>query len=260
MSWQQSLKNKTVLITGASSGIGAAAARKFASLGANLIILARRLERLEALTTELEQQYAIRCVPIKCDVTKLAEVRALEKTLQNYTIDILLNNAGLAIGTDKLQHADPLEWDTVIDTNIKGLLYLTRQVLPQMIERDSGQIINISSISAHGVYEGGAVYCASKHAVDAISRALRLDLFGTQVRVSTISPGLIETEFSLVRFKGDADKAKSVYDYTVPLTAEDIAETIAYCATAPAHVNISEIIVWPTLQAGVGRVAAKKKA
>ena len=147
----------------------------------------------------------------------------------------------------------------MIDTNIKGLLYLTRLVLPQMVERDAGHIINISSISAHGVYEGGAVYCASKHAVDAISRALRLDLFGTQVRVSAVAPGLLETEFSLVRFKGDADKAKKVYADLVALTAEDIAEIVVYCAVAPAHVNISEVIVWPTAQAGMGKIAAKKK-
>ena len=259
MSWQQSLKNKTVLITGASSGIGAAAARKFASEGANLIILARRLDRLEALKAELEKKYNINCLALKCDVSKLAEVRNLEKILQKNSVDILLNNAGLAIGTDKIQDADPLDWDTVIDTNIKGLLYLTRLVLPQMVERDAGHIINISSISAHGVYEGGAVYCASKHAVDAISRALRLDLFGTQVRVSAVAPGLLETEFSLVRFKGDADKAKKVYADLVALTAEDIAEIVVYCAVAPAHVNISEVIVWPTAQAGMGKIAAKKK-
>ncbi|MSP53607.1 MAG: SDR family NAD(P)-dependent oxidoreductase [Gammaproteobacteria bacterium] len=259
MSWQQSLKNKTVLITGASSGIGAAAARKFASEGANLILLARRLDRLEALSAELEKQYHIKCLPIKCDVTKLAEVQSLEKILQKNPVDILLNNAGLAVGTEKIQDADPADWELMIDTNVKGLLYLTRLVLPKMIERDSGHIINIGSIAGHGIYEGGAVYCASKTAVDVITRSLRLDLFGTQVRVSEVSPGLIETEFSLVRYKGDAVKAKNLYDYTIPLTVEDIAEIIIYCASAPPHVNISEVVVWPTLQAGIGKVAAKKQ-
>ena len=259
MSWQQSLKNKTVLITGASSGIGAASARKFASEGANLILLARRLDRLEVLKTELEKKYSITCTVLKCDVTNLKEVQALEKILQQQPADILLNNAGLAVGTEKIQDADPLDWDQMINTNIKGLLYLTRLVVPQMIERDSGHIINIGSTASHNIYEGGAVYAATKHAVDVISRSLRLDLFGTQVRVSMVSPGILETEFSLVRFKGDADKAKSVYDYTVPLTAEDIAEMVVYCAAAPKHVNISEILVWPTLQAGIGKVAPKKK-
>lgn len=259
MSWQQSLKNKTVLITGASSGIGAAAARKFSSEGADLILLARRLDRLEALKAELEKKYNINCLALKCDVTKLAEVQALEKILQKKPVDILLNNAGLAVGTDKIQDADSRDWDRMIDTNIKGLLYLTRLVLPQMIERDNGHVINIGSTAAHNVYEGGAVYCLTKHAVDVITRSLRLDLFGTQIRVSMVSPGILETEFSLVRFKGDADKAKKVYSDTIPLTAEDIAELVVYCTSAPPHVNISEIIVWPTLQAGIGKVASKKK-
>ncbi len=258
MTWHQSLQNRTILISGASSGIGKACAIKFAQNGANLILLARRLDRLEQLAQELTSQYAVQCDYFRCDVTKMNDIQAIGEALGQRPIDVLINNAGLALGMDKIQHANPQDWDVMIDTNIKGLLYLTRLVLPNMLEKNYGHIINIGSISAHGVYEGGAVYCATKHAVDAISRALRLDLFGTSIRVSEVSPGLLESEFSQVRYRGDLEKADKVYANTRPLVPEDIAEIAAYCVAAPAHVNISEVIVWPTAQAGMGKLATKK--
>jgi 3-hydroxy acid dehydrogenase/malonic semialdehyde reductase len=256
--WAQSLKNKTIIVTGASSGIGKACAVKLAQAGANLILVARRVDRLAALAAELKKDYNIECDYLACDITDIAQLKTIEQALAKYTIDVLINNAGLALGLDKLQDGNPDDWSTVIDTNIKGVLYFIKLVLPKMLTRNQGHIINVGSIAGHHTYEGGAVYCATKHAVNAISHGLRFDLFETDLRVSEIAPGLVETEFSQVRFKGDMDRANKVYADKAPLQPEDIAEIINFCITAPAHVNISDVIVWPTTQAGVGKQAIKK--
>jgi len=170
-------------------------------------------------------------------------------------VDVLINNAGLAAGLEPTQEADTADWEAMIDTNVKGLLYMTREILPQMIARNVGHIINVGSISGHQVYPKGGVYCATKFAVNAISLGLRMDLMGTPVRVSVVSPGAVETEFSVVRFKGDAARASAVYDGFAPLQADDIADAILYCATRPLHVNVSEILVMPTAQAAAGMIA-----
>ncbi|HNY12846.1 MAG TPA: SDR family oxidoreductase [Candidatus Wallbacteria bacterium] len=252
---------KIVFITGASSGIGEASAWKFAEAGARLIITARRLENLTALSKKISEKYGVKILAIQLDVTKHAAVR---DTIENLPaewkdIDILINNAGLAIGTDRFQESDPDEWEAVIDTNIKGLLYCTRHVLKNMLKRNSGHIINIGSLAGHEVYAGGSVYCATKHAVLAISKILKLDLVGTDIRVSSIDPGMVETGFSVVRFRGDKNRAKKVYEGMTPLTADDVAEAVIFCAGRPPHVNISEIIMMPTDQASVTSVNRKSK-
>jgi 3-hydroxy acid dehydrogenase/malonic semialdehyde reductase len=257
MSKPTSLTNKTVFITGASSGFGRAAAEAFAAEGANLLLCARRIERLKELETKLKASNpSAKVHSIQLDVR---DRKAVEKTLDALpeewkAIDILINNAGLSRGLDKFQEASLDDWDEMIDTNVKGLLYITRKVLPGMIERNRGHIINIGSIAGHEVYPRGHVYCASKHAVDAITKGLRLDVVDTPIRVTTIDPGLAETEFSEVRFHGDTERAKSVYKGMEALTAEDIAETILWCATRPAHVQIAEIIIFPTAQASAAVV------
>ncbi|MBL4647573.1 MAG: SDR family oxidoreductase [Gammaproteobacteria bacterium] len=255
----QSLKDKTVLITGASSGIGEACAQIFAEQGAHLILCARRTEKLTTLSQTLRQQYKINVYPITLDIRHANEVKKCIKQLpENWqTIDILINNAGLAAGMDKLYEGDIEDWEQMIDTNIKGLLYISRAVIPLMVARNSGHVINIGSISGHEVYAGGAVYCATKFAVNAINKALKLDLHGTPIRVSSIDPGMIETEFSLVRFKHDANKAKSIYQGFTPLAAMDIADAVYYCASRPAHVNIQEMLVLPTAQSATGHIARK---
>src|SRR3989338_4330541 len=224
------LKNKIVLITGASSGIGAACAGQFAKAGAKLILCARRIEIINELST-------------------------LPEKFKN--IDILINNAGLAAGRDAVQNADVNDWEEMINTNIKGLLYMTHEILPQMITRNAGHIINIGSIAGHAVYPNGAVYCATKFAVKALSEGLRMDLLGTNIRVSSVDPGAVETNFSNVRFKGDVERAAKVYEGFEPLKASDIADAILYCATRPAHVNVSEILIMPTAQVAVGMIARK---
>lgn len=253
------LKNKLVLITGASNGIGEACAKQFAKVGARLLICARRLEKINELAMQLQTDYHTEVHPFQLDVSQHAHVvetlKALPPDLQ--TVDILLNNAGLAAGLDTIQEGHVEDWEAMIDTNVKGLLYMTREILPQMIKRNTGHIINIGSVAGHTVYPKGAVYCATKFAVNAITQGLRMDLFGTKVRVSTIDPGAVETNFSLVRFKGDAKKAASVYEGMDPLTPEDIADAVLYCATRPAHVNISEMIMMPTDQAAATMIARK---
>lgn len=243
------IKNKITLITGASSGIGRACAEQFACLGSHLIITARRFDRLNAAAKELSSKYGIKCFPFQLDVRSHEQIEALFKKLETdqLEVDILINNAGLALSTDKLQEGSIQNWDTMIDTNLKGLLYMTRAVLPSMIKKNSGHIINIGSTAAHECYSGGNVYCATKHAVKAISRSLRLDLFGTAIRVSEIDPGAVETEFSEVRWN-DKEKAKKLYQGFTPLVAEDIADTVIYCATRPLHVNVSELKVFPQAQ------------
>jgi serine 3-dehydrogenase len=240
----------TVLISGASSGIGEACARTFGGAGHDLILVARREERLIRLSQELTSQYPIQVHLFPLDVRDLEKIKSLfeSNTPLFQKVDILINNAGLARGLGPIQEGLPEDWDVMIDTNIKGMLYLLHSFLPGMIERKRGHIINIGSIAGHWVYEKGAVYCASKFAVKAINEGLRLDLHGTGIRVTAISPGMVETEFSEVRF-GDKERAKALYANRKPLTAADIAETALWCAQRPPHVNIQEIILFPTDQA-----------
>ena len=246
----------TVLITGASAGIGAACARAFAREGARLVLAARRTERLEALAAELRAEHGTECHLIALDVRDGAAVAATLGGLpaEWAQVDVLVNNAGLGRGLEKLQQGSPVDWDEMIDTNVKGLLYATGALLPGMVERGRGHVVNIGSVAGHEVYPGGAVYCATKHAVGAITKGLRMDLLGTGVRVSTVDPGMVETEFSVVRFKGDEERARRVYADMNPLTPDDIADAVLWCATRPPHVNIDEIIVKPTDQASASLV------
>ena len=240
------------MITGATSGIGRATARILAQDGHHLILTGRRRERLEALRDELTRDYP------KCHVLTLTfDVRrrdavdeAIASLPENWrAIDTLVNNAGLAVGLEPLHEGDPDDWERMIDTNIKGLLYVTRAVAPGMVARRAGHIVNLGSIAGREVYPGGAVYCATKHAVRALSQGMRQDLLPYGIRVSLICPGAVETEFSLVRFKGDNQRAASVYDGYTPLTADDIARTIRFALAAPAHVDLQDILVMPTAQA-----------
>ena len=248
--------NGTVLITGASSGIGAACARAFAAAGARLILAARRTERLEALSAELSGAHGTEALLLALDVRDPGVVtRVLEDLPAEWSaVDVLINNAGLSRGLNKLHEGELRDWEEMIDTNVKGLLYVTRAVVPGMVARGAGHIVNIGSIAGHEVYPRGAVYCATKFAVDAITKGLRLDLFGSPIRVSTVDPGLVDTEFSLVRSRGDEAQARKIYEGFQPLTPEDIADTVLYVATRPAHVNIDEVIIKPTAQARVGMV------
>jgi 3-hydroxy acid dehydrogenase / malonic semialdehyde reductase len=251
-----SLTNSTIFITGASSGIGKAAAVAFAREGARLLLCARRIDRLAELKLDLIRDYGVDVLTFELDVRDLRGVQdALSALPDNWKeIDILVNNAGLSRGLDKLQEGSYDDWEEMIDTNVKGLLYVTKEIVPGMIERGRGHIINIGSIAGHEVYPKGNVYCASKHAVDAITKGLRMDLVDTPLRVSTIDPGLVETEFSIVRFHGDESKAAPVYKGLKPLTPEDVAETIVWVASRPDHVQIAEVIIFPTAQAAAAVV------
>lgn len=255
------LNDKTVFITGASSGIGEASAKRFAKEGARLLLCARRLDKLRALAMSLQQDYGTEVHVMALDVCDRASVNTALKTLPSdwQTIDILLNNAGLAAGLDVLHEGDVDDWEAMIDTNVKGLLYVTRAVLPQMVARQSGHIINIGSIAGHEVYPKGAVYCATKQAVDALSRGLRMDLHGMNIRVSAVDPGAVETHFSEVRFKGDSTRAAAVYAGMTPLSADDVADAILYCATRPLHVNVSDVILMPTAQASATMVYRRQE-
>jgi 3-hydroxy acid dehydrogenase / malonic semialdehyde reductase len=246
-----SLKNSIVLITGASSGIGAACARGFAAEGAHLILAARRGERMRAAAEQLRAEFGIETFPLTLDVRDQAAVaRVLGNLPERWAaIDILLNNAGLSRGLDKFHEGLISDWDEMIDTNVKGLLYVTRTVLPGMVARGRGHVINTGSIAGHEPYLGGNVYCASKAAVAMLNKSLRLDLLGTGIRVTSVEPGLVETEFSLVRFHGDEQRAVKPYQGLQPLTAEDIADAILWAATRPAHVNVENIVLFPTAQA-----------
>lgn len=247
------IKGQTAFISGASSGIGKACAHHFATLGVNLVITARRLDRLENLSKELSNTYGITVTPFQLDVRHSPEIETIcQSLLQNkIEIDILVNNAGLALGGDKIQEGKFENWDAMIDTNIKGLLYVTKSILPSMVKRDFGHIINIGSIAGHACYPNGNVYCATKFAVRAITQSLRLDLIGTKIRVSEIDPGAVETEFSEVRFSNDTARAKKVYEGYQPLVADDIADAVIYCATRQPHVNISELVITPQAQASI---------
>lgn len=242
---------KTILITGATAGFGEASARLFAKNGWNLIITGRRKERLEKLETELKSMYNIEVLSLCFDVRNLNEVQHAISSLNEdwKQIDVLLNNAGLAAGRGPIQDGVYDDWEQMIDTNIKGLLYMMREVSPLMITRNQGHIINVSSLAGWESYGGGNVYCGTKHAVRSISRSARIDLVAHNIKVSVISPGAAETEFSLVRFKGDEEKANAVYEGYLPLQAEDVANSIYFMATQPAHVNIEEIFILPTAQA-----------
>ena len=249
------LKDKIVFITGASSGIGRACAEVFAAEGCRLILSARRYERLEQLQSELE----IESIIIELDVRDQKKVKQAIRSLDESwsDIDILINNAGLARGLSKLHEGELSDWEEMIDTNVKGLLYVSREIIPGMVKRNRGHIVNIGSIAGHEVYPNGNVYCATKHAVDALTRGIRIDLVDTSIRVSTVDPGLVETEFSKVRFHGDSDRSKKVYTGMQPLTGEDIADTVLYCVSRPEHVQIAEVIILPTAQKSSGIVSRK---
>lgn len=252
------MSGKTVCITGATSGIGEACAKLFAGEGAKLILLARRGNLLEKLKKECGDKDILTGV---VDVSKRKEVEAFFAGLPDNwkDIDLLVNNAGLGLGLDKLHEADPDDWDRMIDTNVKGLLYVSRAVLPGMVKRDSGHVINIGSIAGRELYPGGNVYCASKFAVKALTKALKIDLLGTRIRVTTIDPGMVETGFSEVRFKGDIDRAKKVYEGMTPLTGGDIADAVLWVATRPPRVDILEMVVVPTDQSGATFVHRRTK-
>lgn len=243
--------NKTVFITGASSGIGEGCARKFAAQGARLILNSRSKGKLETLAKELNEKYGTSCHVLPFDVCdRRAAAVALASLPDEWSsIDVLINNAGLAIGVDKEHEGSLDEWDVVIDTNIKALLAMTRMVVPGMVERGRGHIINIGSIAGDAAYPGGSVYCATKAAVKALSDGLRIDLVDTPLRVTNVKPGLVETNFSVVRFRGDNDKADNVYKGIRPLTGDDIAEVVYFAASAPEHMQIAEVLVMPTNQA-----------
>ena len=243
--------NKIVLITGASSGIGEGCARKFASEGAKLILNSRNVDRLETIAAELRAEYGTECFVMPFDVRdRNAASAALELLPEDWkSIDIMINNAGLAVGVDREHEGNLDEWDTVIDTNIKGLLYMTRLVVPGMVDRGHGHIINIGSIAGDAAYPGGSVYCASKAAVKALSDGLRIDLVDTPLRVTNIKPGLVETNFSVVRYRGDREKADNVYRGIHALTGDDIAEVAYFAASAPEYMQIAEVLVMPTNQA-----------
>ena len=245
--------DRVILITGASSGIGAACARLFASQGAKLLLLARREERLLALVDELVESGIEPSTlhTLTVDVRDQTQLASALATLPDAwsKIDILINNAGLSRGLFKLHEGQIADWEEMIDTNVKGLLYVTRAIVPGMVARGSGHIVNLGSIAGHQTYPMGNVYCATKAAVRSISEGLKIDLLGTPIRVTSVDPGLVDTEFSTVRFHGDTTRAAQVYAGLIPLTPEDIADTILFCLTRPAHVNISEILLVPTAQA-----------
>lgn len=242
--------NKIALITGATSGIGKATALKAAAAGFDLIITGRRAERLEELAREIRAKGAD-VLSLNFDVRKSEEVQIAIDSLNGKwrNIAVLVNNAGLAVGVNPIQDGILDDWERMIDTNIKGLLYITQAVAPLMITNNTGHIVNIASIAGKEVYPGGNVYCATKHAVDALSRAMRVDMLKHSIKVTNIAPGMVETEFSIVRYKGDEQAAKNVYQGMTPLSNEDIAETILFAITRPAHVCLNDIVIMPTAQA-----------
>jgi len=244
---------RTIMITGATAGFGKAIARKFAGNGYDVIITGRRKERLDELEKELLNRGNIRVLSLNFDVRNKDDVATVIDNLPTEwkAIDILVNNAGLAVGMDHIDAGNTDDWDRMIDTNVKGLLYVTRAVAPLMVARNTGHIFNIGSIAGKENYENGNVYCASKSAVDSLSRSMRIDLLKNNIKVTHIAPGMAETEFSLVRFKGNKEKAGIVYKGIDALTADDIADAIYYCATLPAHVCINDLVITPTQQAGV---------
>ena len=254
-----SLTNKIVFITGSSSGIGQAAARQFAAAGADILLCARRHERVSSLAAELTTQYGVRTHAVRLDVRDRADVFRVIGSLPDEwkRISILVNNAGLSRGLDNIQDANIDDWEEMIDTNVKGLLYITRAVLPGMVERNEGHIINTGSVAGHWAYPKGNVYGATKFAVNALSQGMKMDLLGLPIRVTSIDPGLVETEFSVVRFRGDEGRAKKVYEGLTPMTPDDIAEAMVWAATRPPHVNINNIIMMATDQSAPTMVHRK---
>ncbi len=243
------LTNKTALITGATSGIGKSCAVQLAKMGTNLVLIGRREEKLSKLKAKLLEKYKVKIVYIKLDVTKQKDVeKKLSKFLKKTNIDILINNAGLALGLEKIDQGLLSDWEAMIDTNIKGLLYLSRIIIPHMRKNNNGHVINIGSIAGVMTYPNGNVYCATKAAVHVLSEAMNIDLVGTDIKVSNIAPGAVETEFSNVRFHGDDNKADAVYEGFKPLKAKDIAQLIVYVLNAPKHVNIQHTLIMPTAQ------------
>lgn len=245
-----------ILITGATSGIGKACAELLAQQGKSLFLVGRRFDRLQNLQKELTKEKKIEVVIAPLDVS---DSKAVEEFGKKYSgelskLDVLINNAGLAVGRDRIQEGKLKDWDTMWDVNVKGLLYVTHQVLPHFIKKQSGHIVNLGSVAGRWVYPRGNIYCATKRAVSALTEALRQDLLGTGIRVTEISPGMVETEFSLVRFEGDEQKAKAIYEGMTPLSAKDIAEAVIWSLMRPKHVNIQEMIIYPTEQASTSLV------
>lgn len=243
-------EHKTVLITGASSGIGQACAFALAQEGARLILCARRAEKLQQLALDLQKNYQSVVHVFSCDVSDPQQVQQAITQLPAafQAIDVLINNAGLALGVDKMHEGLHEDWDQMIDTNIKGLLYMTGEILPGMLTRGAGHVVNIGSTAGHLTYPGGGVYCATKYAVHALTRTLNQEVAGSNIRVSEIAPGMVETEFSFIRFKGDALLANKVYENITALTAQDVADAVAYAITRPPHVNIAQIMLYSTDQ------------
>ena len=253
------MKGKTVLITGATSGIGEGCTRKFAAMGSNLILNGRNIEKLNQLKEELTA-LGVEVLTLPFDVRDRAAMRAAIDSLQGpwQQIDVLINNAGLVIGVDKEFEGNLDEWDIVLDTNIKALLSMTRMIVPGMVARGRGHIINIGSIAGDAAYPGGSVYCATKAAVKALSDGLRIDLVDTPLRVTNIKPGMVETNFTVVRYRGDKQRADDFYKGIRPLTGDDIAEVVYYAASAPEHIQIAEVLVMPTHQA-TGTISYREK-
>lgn len=251
------MRGKTAFITGATAGFGLATAELLAEQGCHLLLTGRRRDRLIDISHRLAKKHGVRVTPLAFDIS---DRKATEEWLSGSRaplselseVSILINNAGLALGVEKFHEANVDDWEVMIDTNIKGLLYATRAILPRMLARGEGHIVNVGSVAGRWTYPGGSVYSATKFAVRAINDSLRLDLQGRNIRVTNIEPGMAETEFSQVRFSGDAEKAKSVYKGMTPLSASDIADTIVWCLSRPAHVNIQELVIFPTAQAAVG--------
>jgi 3-hydroxy acid dehydrogenase/malonic semialdehyde reductase len=255
-------QSKMALITGATSGIGKATAAIFAQQQYQLILTGRRNELLVDLKKDLEKQYGIKVLTLNFDVRNKNEVETHLGNLRNEwkTIDVLVNNASLASGFGSIDQGDTDDWDAMIDTNVKGLLYVTKVITPYMIARKSGHIINIASIAGKEVYLNGNVYCASKHAVEALSKAMRIDLLPHHIKVTNIAPGMVDTEFSLVRFHGDQEKADAVYRDFEPLHAQDIAEVIWFAVNRPSHVNLNDIVIMPTVQANTSHLLREVKS
>ena len=251
--------SKIVLITGASSGIGAACAEIFASNQYDLILVARRKAKLAALASDLKSRFGVQVLNVELDVRDAEAVAANFNALPDSwkKINVLVNNAGLSQGLDPIHEGNLNDWDTMIDTNVKGLLYVTRLISPWMVQQQSGHIVNIGSIAGKETYANGNVYCASKHAVDSLNKAMRIDLLPHGIKVSGIHPGAVETEFSEVRFKGDKERAKAVYQGFEPLFAADIADAVWYAVSRPAHVNVNDLVIMPTAQANTSHLLRK---
>jgi NADP-dependent 3-hydroxy acid dehydrogenase YdfG len=242
---------KTVFITGATSGIGRSCAQRFAKEGHQLIVAGRRKDRLDSIANDLRKNYNVNVLVLPLDVTKREEVNnAIDNLPEQFQkIDVLVNNAGLALGLSTIQDGEPDQWETMIDTNVKGLLFVTHAVVPKMIENGKGHIINIGSIAGREAYANGNVYCATKAAVDSLTKSMRIDLVTKNIKVSQVAPGAVETEFSMVRFSGDENAAKAVYKGFEPLRPDDVADVVHYITTLPPHANINDLLIMPTAQA-----------